>query len=97
MIYPRGIGNHHGRETFSDLYTDHITIRNNAFTNMTVTAPNGKAIYDHTILLHSFKNALVENNTITNAGSGVLLVYDSKQYDTQQYDQCITIFRNYPF
>lgn len=75
--YPRGIGNHHGRETFSDLYTDHITIRNNAFTNMTVTAPNGKAIYDHTILLHSFKNALVENNTITNAGSGVLLVYDS--------------------
>lgn len=75
--YPRGIGNHHGRETFSNLYTDHITIRNNTFTNMTVLAPNGKAIYDHTILLHSFKNAVVENNTITNAGSGVLLVYDS--------------------
>lgn len=74
--YPRGIGNHHGREAFDELFIENVTIRNNTFKNMYVTAPNGKKIYEYVILLHSFKNALVENNTITNAGSAVLLAYD---------------------
>lgn len=75
--YPRGVGNHHGRETFSNLWTQNIIIRNNTFKNMYVMTPTGKKLYENAILLHSFKNAVVEGNTIENAGTGVLLVYDS--------------------
>ncbi len=74
--YPRGVGNHHGQETFANLSTDNITIRNNTFSNMYVTAPNGKKVYDYAISLHSFKNAKIEDNIINNAGSAVLCAYD---------------------
>lgn len=75
--YPRGVGNHHGRESFSKLYTKNVTIRNNTFKNMYVKAPNGKTLYENVIYLHSFRNAVVENNTITNAGTGICLSYDT--------------------
>ncbi len=74
--YPRGVGNHHGCEEFPGLYSSNITIKDNTFTNMYVKAPNGKDLYEYVILLHSFENAVVENNTITNAGSAVLFAYD---------------------
>ena len=74
--YPRGIGNHHGCDSFPGLYSSNIMIRNNTFKDMYVTTPNGKKLYEYAITLHSFANAVVENNTIENAGSAVLLAYD---------------------
>lgn len=74
--YPRGVGNHHGRETFSSLSTDNVVIKNNTFQNMYVIAPNGKKVYDYVISLHSFKNAIVEKNSIKNAGSAILFAYE---------------------
>ena len=69
--YPRGVGNHHGCDAFPGLYSSNIKIRNNTFKDMYVTTPNGKKLYEYAITLHSFANAVVENNTIENAGSAV--------------------------
>ena len=74
--YPRGVGNHHGCDAFPGLYSSNITIRNNTFKDMYVTTADGKKLYEYAITLHSFANAVVENNTIENAGSAVLLAYD---------------------
>ncbi len=74
--YPRGVGNHHGCDAFPGLYSSNVTIRNNTFKDMYVTTANGKKLYDYVVMVHSFENAVVENNTISNAGSAVLLAYD---------------------